>query len=75
MAHDRFCQKPESAPKTILGNPDYMLDSMGNYIFERAPRVDELKKDSKDKNSDHDFGKNNLPKIFPVGNVFDVVTL
>ena len=65
-----FIEKPESAPKTIPGNPDYVLASMGNYIFERGPLVDELKKDSKDKNSDHDFGKNILPKMFPEGNVF-----
>jgi len=65
-----FVEKPENAPKTIPGNPDYVLASMGNYIFERGPLVDELKKDSKDKNSDHDFGKNILPKMFPEGNVF-----
>ena len=61
--------------KTIPVNPDYMLASRENYISERGPLVDELKKDSKDKNSDHDFDKNILPKIFPVGNVFDAVTL
>ncbi len=65
-----FVEKPESAPKTIPGNPDYVLASMGNYIFERDPLVDELKKDAKEKNSDHDFGKNILPKMFPAGNVF-----
>jgi glucose-1-phosphate adenylyltransferase len=65
-----FVEKPENSPKTIPGNPDYVLASMGNYIFERGPLVDELKKDSKDKNSDHDFGKNILPKMFPEGNVF-----
>ena len=65
-----FVEKPENAPKTIPGNPDYVLASIGNYIFERGPLVDELKKDSKDKNSDHDFGKNILPKMFPEGNVF-----
>ena len=65
-----FVEKPENSPKTIPGNPDYVLASMGNYIFERGPLVDELKKDSIDKNSDHDFGKNILPKMFPEGNVF-----
>ena len=65
-----FVEKPENSPKTIPGNPDYVLASMGNYIFERGPLVDELKKDSKDKNSDHDFGNNILPKMFPEGNVF-----
>ncbi len=65
-----FVEKPENAPMTIPGNPDYVLASMGNYIFERGPLVDELKKDAKDKNSDHDFGKNILPKMFPAGNVF-----
>ena len=65
-----FIEKPENSPKTIPGNPDYVLASMGNYIFERGPLVEELKKDSKDKYSDHDFGKNILPKMFPEGNVF-----
>jgi len=65
-----FVEKPKSLPKTIPGNPDYVLASMGNYIFERAPLVDELKKDAKDENSNHDFGIDILPKMFPAGNVF-----
>ena len=30
-----FVEKPKKAPRTIPGNPDYVLASMGNYIFER----------------------------------------
>jgi glucose-1-phosphate adenylyltransferase len=65
-----FVEKPKSEPRTIPGNPDYVLASMGNYIFERDPLVYELKRDSIDKQSAHDFGKNILPKMFPDGNVF-----
>ena len=28
-----FVEKPKSEPRTIPGNPDYVLASMGNYIF------------------------------------------
>ena len=44
-----FEEKPKRNPKTILGNSDYVLASMGNYIFERTPLVKELKMDAADK--------------------------
>ncbi len=65
-----FEEKPQSAPKTIPGNPDFVLASMGNYIFERGPLVKELKRDARNNKSSHDFGKDILPRMFPEGKVF-----
>ncbi len=65
-----FEEKPKRNPKTIPGNSDYVLASMGNYIFERTPLVKELKRDAADKKSSHDFGDDILPRMFPDGKVF-----
>jgi len=65
-----FEEKPQSVPKTIPGNPDFVLASMGNYIFERGPLVKELKRDARNNKSSHDFGKDILPRMFPEGKVF-----
>ena len=45
-----FEEKPKRNPKTIPGNSDYVLASMGNYIFERTPLVKELKMEQLIKN-------------------------
>ena len=60
-----FEEKPLSEPKTIPGNPNYVLASMGNYVFTRECLETELVADSKDENSDHDFGKDIIPGLFP----------
>ncbi len=60
-----FEEKPQSNPKTIPGNPHYVLASMGNYVFNRETLERELVADSKDTDSDHDFGKNIIPGLFP----------
>ena len=65
-----FEEKPKRNPKTIPGNSDYVLASMGNYIFQRTPLVKELKRDAADKKSSHDFGNDILPRMFPDGKVF-----
>ena len=65
-----FVEKPKANIKTIPGQPDYALASMGNYIFERQILVDELKADAELPNSDHDFGKNIIPHMFPRGSVY-----
>ncbi len=51
----KFSEKPK--------NPDSNLASMGIYIFNKKVLVDALIEDSKDENSDHDFGKNIIPKL------------
>jgi len=57
-----FQEKPH-APKTIPGEPDKIYASMGIYLFNKALLVKELEKDSVDVRSDHDFGKNIIPKL------------
>ena len=56
----RFFEKVDSPPETP-GRPGWCLASMGNYIFNGDVLQQELKRDARDKNSSHDFGKNILP--------------
>ncbi len=58
-----FQEKPKTKPKCIPGQPDMCLASMGNYIFETDVLINEVKEDSKNINSAHDFGKNIIPKM------------
>ncbi len=60
-----FIEKPTGPVKTIPGNPEYVLASMGNYIFNKACLVKELIDDNADEASDHDFGKNIIPSLYP----------
>lgn len=62
-----FQEKPKTAPKSIPGRPDLCLASMGNYIFEADILVDEVEEDAKNHNSNHDFGKNIIPKMLQEG--------
>jgi glucose-1-phosphate adenylyltransferase len=66
-----FVEKPavEDA-KTIPGEPDYVLASMGNYVFKTKELQQELIRDAKDKHSSHDFGKDIIPHLMPTGKVF-----
>ncbi|MEO3878858.1 glucose-1-phosphate adenylyltransferase [Rheinheimera fenheensis] len=65
-----FEEKPKSNPKTIPGRPDYVLASMGNYIFEAKTLVDVLEDDAKQVDSKHDFGHNIIPALYPSGDVY-----
>jgi glucose-1-phosphate adenylyltransferase len=58
-----FEEKPQN-PKTIPGNPELALVSMGNYIFNKKFLIRELYNDSSVTGSSHDFGKDVIPKIF-----------
>ncbi|MGF1727991.1 glucose-1-phosphate adenylyltransferase [Photobacterium kasasachensis] len=64
-----FEEKPEN-PKSIPGDPDHALVSMGNYIFETGVLSKELEEDAVNEQSSHDFGKDIIPKLFPLGKVF-----
>ncbi|MPZ77500.1 MAG: glucose-1-phosphate adenylyltransferase [Deltaproteobacteria bacterium] len=57
-----FDEKP-SRPKSIPGEPDYALVSMGNYIFNSDVLVSALVSDAKNDSSAHDFGRNLLPDL------------
>ena len=62
-----FVEKPTERPKCIPGREDMCLASMGNYIFERGVLVEEVKKDAIVENSNHDFGRNIIPKMLADG--------
>lgn len=64
-----FEEKPKK-PKTIPGNPEMALVSMGNYIFNRKEIINILEKDHQDKNSSHDFGKDIIPSMIGKYKVF-----
>ncbi|MBP5216663.1 MAG: glucose-1-phosphate adenylyltransferase [Bacilli bacterium] len=51
----QFVEKPK--------NPISNLASMGIYIFKYSVLRAELRADAKDENSEHDFGKNIIPKM------------
>ena len=57
-----FQEKPEH-PTPTPGNPNVCLASMGNYVFKTEFLFDQLSSDSKNRGSDHDFGKNIIPSI------------
>ncbi|MCK5818769.1 MAG: glucose-1-phosphate adenylyltransferase [Psychromonas sp.] len=66
-----FVEKPDvNEAKTIPGDPDHVLASMGNYIFKAHVLLNELNEDAGVKDSIHDFGHNIIPNLYPKGEVF-----
>lgn len=59
---DRIVKFTEKPPQ-----PDSNLASMGIYIFNKDTLVKALMEDSEDPASDHDFGKNIIPKLLQEG--------
>lgn len=62
-----FVEKPQTAPKSIPGNPNMCLASMGNYIFNKDSLLNALNQDEEISNSNHDFGKNVIPMMLNEG--------
>ena len=62
-----FVEKPKEKPKSIPGNPNMCLASMGNYIFNKDVLLDALNRDEEIKESSHDFGKNVIPMLLREG--------
>ena len=62
-----FVEKPKTTPKTIPGNPNMCLASMGNYIFGKLQLLDALEEDAQIEESNHDFGKNVIPMMLHQG--------
>jgi len=54
-------------PPAMPGNPEMCLASMGNYIFSTPALVHGVNEDSKIDASEHDFGKNILPRMVEAG--------
>lgn len=66
-----FAEKPSiEEAKTIPGDPEHVLASMGNYIFKAGTLLEELYNDADSDISSHDFGKDIIPKLFPLGKVY-----
>jgi glucose-1-phosphate adenylyltransferase len=61
-----FQEKPQ-VPVTIAGQPDKIYASMGIYVFKHQVLDDELRRDSLDAGSDHDFGKDIIPSMIKQG--------
>ena len=62
-----FVEKPNYRPKSIPGNPEMCLASMGNYIFNKDVLLEALNEDSKKEDSNHDFGKDIIPMLLSEG--------
>jgi len=66
-----FQEKP-AQPKTIPDEPDYILASMGIYVFSARFLFEQLCQDATRRESQHDFGKNVIPAIINSHRVFAV---
>ena len=64
-----FQEKPKN-PKSMPGNPDYALVSMGNYIFNKRELCGLLETDAATAASSNDFGKDILPSLVKTGKLF-----
>lgn len=61
-----FQEKP-ATPKTIPNHPDKIYASMGIYVFNNPILKDLLFEDAEEKSSNHDFGKDIIPKMLKKG--------
>ncbi|MSO70400.1 MAG: glucose-1-phosphate adenylyltransferase [Alphaproteobacteria bacterium] len=61
-----FLEKPKDPPG-MPDQPEMSLVSMGIYVFSTKFLFDELRRDSADPNSSHDFGKDLIPYIVKHG--------
>ncbi len=57
-----FLEKPKDPPG-IPGHPEFSLVNMGIYIFNTEVLVQEVIRDARLPDSDHDFGKNIIPSM------------
>lgn len=63
-----FQEKP-AVPKTLPGDPDHILASMGIYVFTARFLFEQLCLDATKSDSAHDFGKDIAPSIIHTHNV------
>ena len=61
-----FLEKPADPP-AMPGKPDRSLGSMGIYVFHADYLYQLLEEDLADDGSDHDFGKNIIPRVVREG--------
>lgn len=62
----KFLEKPKKPP-CIPGKPDRSLASMGIYFFNAGFLYDQLKRDSREPGSTHDFGRDLIPYLVRKG--------
>ena len=65
----QFHEKPVN-PQPVPGNPDAAMASMGIYVFSREFLLETLEADAIDPDSEHDFGKDIIPKSIENSEVF-----
>ncbi len=64
-----FEEKPDQ-PKTIPGDDQHCLSSMGIYVFGARFLFEQLCKDATEPDSVHDFGRNIIPSIIDTHRVY-----
>jgi glucose-1-phosphate adenylyltransferase len=64
-----FDEKPKT-PKSIPGEPNYALVSMGNYLFNNEVLIEALDGDAANDTSTHDFGRDVLPELIKSERVY-----
>lgn len=64
-----FVEKPKAGAKSIPGRPDWVLASMGNYIFKANVMTDVLEHNAL-RDAAHDFGKEIIPEMYPTMRVY-----
>lgn len=64
-----FEEKPVS-PRSIPGNPEFCLASMGIYVFTARFLFEQLCRDANRLDSKHDFGSNIIPESIETSRVF-----
>ena len=64
-----FSEKPKN-PEPMPGKPDRAMASMGVYIFNTEFLYEQLIRDSDEKDTSHDFGKDLIPYAVPRYRVF-----
>ena len=64
-----FNEKPAN-PTPIPGRPDHALASMGIYVFNARFLYEQLTRDSLERSSSHDFGKDLIPYVVSRYRVF-----
>jgi glucose-1-phosphate adenylyltransferase len=65
-----FEEKPQHSAERSRFNPEACSASMGIYLFSTPVLLKALREDAEDAHSNHDFGRDILPKLIGAGNVF-----
>lgn len=64
-----FEEKP-AQPKSIPGEPEYALVSMGNYLFDTDVLIDALTAETEKPSAKHDFGRDHIPGLVETQKVY-----